>query len=108
LRDLLTGALRRGKVELRLNTRTDSDSAWPTPHHDQLNRLSRVESTVQSWLPKAQGLSVHEVMQWCKGGAIVERLDEVALDAAKRAVAGLSEARAREGERLVVVQMERV
>jgi len=108
LRDLLTGTLRRGKVELRLNTKTDTDSAWPTPQHDQLNRLSRVENTVQSWLPKAQGLSVHEVMQWCKGGAIVERLDEVALDAAKRALAGLTQARAREGERLVAVLMERV
>src|SRR5919205_368444 len=31
LRDLLTGSLRRGKVELRINTKTDSDNAWPTP-----------------------------------------------------------------------------
>ncbi|TMH14478.1 MAG: YicC family protein [Betaproteobacteria bacterium] len=108
LRDLLAAALRRGKVELRLNARTESDDAWPVPQHDQLNRLGRIESTVQSWLPKAKGLSVHEVMQWCKGGALVERLDEVALDAAKRAITGLSEAREREGERLVAVLMERV
>jgi uncharacterized protein (TIGR00255 family) len=107
-RDLLQGALRRGKVELRLNARTEADTAWPVPQPDQLNRLGRIESTVQSWLPKAQGLSVHEVMQWCKGGAIAERLDEVALDAARRAVAGLTEAREREGERLVAVLMERV
>ena len=108
LRDLLAAALRRGKVELRLNARTESDDAWPVPQHDQLNRLGRIESTVQSWLPKAKSLSVHEVMQWCKGGALVERLDEVALDAAKRAITGLSEAREREGERLVAVLMERV
>jgi uncharacterized protein (TIGR00255 family) len=108
LRDLLSGALRRGKVELRINTKADSDNAWPTPQPDQLNRLARVEGTVQSWLPKAQPLSVHEVLQWCKGGNITERLDEVALDAARRALAGLSEARAREGERLVAVLLERV
>jgi len=108
LRDLLTGAFRRGKIELRLNHRSDADTAWPTPQHDQLNRLSRLESTVQNWLPKAQGLSVHEVMQWCKGGSSVEKLDEVALDAARRCVAGLVEARAREGEKLVAVLMERV
>src|SRR5437764_15441372 len=52
LRDLLGGALRRGKVEMRVATRTESDSAWPQPQPDQLNRLARLESTVQGWLPK--------------------------------------------------------
>jgi len=108
LRDLLSSSLRRGKVELRLNTRADAGNAWPQPQPEQLNRLSRLESTVQGWMPKAQGLTVHEVLQWCKGGTAVERLDEAALDAAKRAVSGLTEARAREGERLVAVLMERV
>jgi len=108
LRDLLSAALRRGKVELRLNTRAEADNAWPQPQPDQLNQLTRLESTVQGWLPKAQGLSVHEVLQWCKGGGVAERLDDVAIDAAKRAIAGLTEARAREGERLVAVLMERV
>ena len=108
LRDLLAGALKRGKVELRLSTKADADTAWPQPQADQLSRLARLENTVQNWMPKAQALSVHEVMQWCKGGGVTERLDEVALDAARRAVAGLSEARAREGERLVKVLMERV
>lgn len=108
LRDLLGASLRRGKVELRLSTRADSDTAWPEPQPDQLNRLSRLESTIQGWLPKAQPLSVHETLQWCKGGGITERLDDVALDAAKRAIAGLTEARGREGERLAKVLMERV
>jgi uncharacterized protein (TIGR00255 family) len=108
LRDLLTGAFRRGKIELRLNTKTEADNAWPNPQPEQMNRLSRLESTIQGWLPKAQPLSVHEVMQWCKGGTPAERLDEVALDAAKRCIAGLAEARAREGEKLVAVLMERV
>jgi len=108
LRDLLTGAFRRGKIELRLNTKTEADNAWPNPQPEQMNRLSRLESTIQGWLPKAQPLSVHEVMQWCKGGTPAERLDEVALDAAKRCVAGLAEARAREGEKLVAVLMDRV
>jgi uncharacterized protein (TIGR00255 family) len=108
LRDLLGGALRRGKVELRINTRAESDAAWPQPQPDQLSRLGRIEGTVQSWLPKAQPLSVHEVLQWCKGGGITERLDEVALEAARRAITGLTEARAREGERLAAVLMERI
>ena len=108
LRDLISGALRRGKVELRMNARSEADNAWPQPQPEQLNQLSRLESTVQGWLPKAQPLSVHEVLQWCKGGGATERLDEVALVAAKQAIAGLTEARAREGERLVAVLMDRV
>ncbi len=108
LRDLLTGNFRRGKIELRLNTRAETDTAWPNPQPEQMNRLTRLESTIQGWLPKAQPLSVNEVMQWCKGGAPAEKLDEVALEAAKRCVAGLAEARAREGEKLVAVLMDRV
>ena len=43
-----------------------------------------------------------------QGSAPSDKLDEVALDAAKRCIIGLREARAREGERLVTVLMERV
>jgi uncharacterized protein (TIGR00255 family) len=108
MRDLLAAAFRRGKIELRLNTRTESESSWPHPQTEQLNRLSHLESTIQGWLPKAQGLSVHEVLLWCKGGSTGERLDDAALDATRRCIAGLREARQREGDRLVAVLMERV
>ena len=108
LRELLSSSFKRGKIELRLSTRSESETHWPQPQPDQLNRLVRLESTVQGWLPKAQSLSVHEILQWCKGSAPSEKLDEAALDAAKRCVTGLREARAREGERLVKVLMERV
>ena len=108
LRELLTSGFRRGKIELRLNARNTTETAWPKPQMDQLNQLARLESTVQGWMPKAAGLSVHEILQWCKGSAPVERLDEAALDAAKRCIAALREARGREGKRLVAVLMERV
>jgi uncharacterized protein (TIGR00255 family) len=108
LRDLITGAFRRGKIELRLNTRHGTETAWPQPQTEQLNRLTRLESTVLGWLPKAAPLSVNEVLQWCKGGAPVVIQDDLALEAARRCVSGLREARAREGEKLVAVLMERV
>ena len=108
LRDLLSAAFKRGKIELRLSTRSESETHWPQPQPDQLNRLVRLESMVQGWMPKAQGLSVHEILQWCKGSAPSEKLDEAALDAARRCITGLREARAREGDRLVAVLMERV
>src|SRR3954463_784502 len=82
LRDLISAAFRRGKIELRLNTSRGVETHWPQPQPDQMNQLARIESTVQGWLPKAAGLSVHEVLQWCKGSAPTEQLDEVALDAA--------------------------
>jgi uncharacterized protein (TIGR00255 family) len=108
LREMLSANFRRGKIEMRLNAHREADTSWSNPHADQLNRLALLEGTVQSWLPKARALSVHEVLQLCKGGAGNERLDEVALETAKHCVIGLSEARSREGERLVTVLMDRI
>ena len=108
LRELLTSSFRRGKIELRINAPREADAAWPVPQHDQLNALSRVESTIQSWLPKAAPLSVNEVMQWCRHGAGAERLDEQVLAAAREAVEGLRQARSREGARLVDILLARV
>jgi uncharacterized protein (TIGR00255 family) len=108
LRELIGARFKRGKIELRLNPQARSDGTWPHPQPEQLDRLNRLESIVQGWMPTAQGLSVHEVLQWCKGAAPAERLDEVALDAVRQAVTGLAEARAREGERLAEVLRERV
>jgi uncharacterized protein (TIGR00255 family) len=109
LRDIIAAVVKRGKIELRLSTQRDADNNWPNPTPDQLNRLSRLEGTVQSWLSKAAPLTVNEALQWCRGGGSpAERLDEAALEAAKRCATGLREARAREGERLVKVLMERI
>jgi uncharacterized protein (TIGR00255 family) len=108
LRELLSAAFKRGKIELRINTRTESDTPWPQPQAEQLNRLARLEGTVQNWLPKATGLSVHEVLSWCKGAASPEPLDDAVLEATRQCIAGLREARAREGARLVAVLLERV
>ena len=108
LRELVGAAFKRGKIELRLSTQRDNDAAWPHPLPDQLSRLSRLEDSVQSWLPKARPLSINEALQWCRGGAGNERLDEPALDAARQAISGLREARAREGARLVAILGERI
>lgn len=108
LRDLLGTAFRRGKIEVRISTQRDADSAWPNPNPEQLNRLLRLESSVQGWMPQARGLSVNEVLQWCRNGAGGERLDEAALEAARQCIEGLKDARAREGKRLVAMLMDRL
>lgn len=108
LRDLLSQSLKRGKVEVRLSTRSESGTDWPTPSMDQLIRLSRLESSVQAWLPKASGLSVHEALLWLKSGTSPAPAEEMVMEAVKQAIAGLLESRAREGSRLVKVLLERV
>jgi uncharacterized protein (TIGR00255 family) len=109
LRELLTAKLKRGKVELRINSQRDSEGSWPQPQPEQMNRLSMLQDMVQGWLPKAAPLSVNEVLNWCKGGgSAVEKLDEAAMEAARQCVVGLLEAREREGEKLVAVLMERI
>jgi uncharacterized protein (TIGR00255 family) len=109
LRELLTARFKRGKIELRINTQRESDNTWPQPQAEQLSRLARLEGSVQSWLPQAHPLSVHEALQWCKnGGGAVERLDETTMEAARACVDGLAEAREREGEKLVAILQERI
>jgi uncharacterized protein (TIGR00255 family) len=108
LREMLAGAFRRGKIELRVATAREAEGALPAPSTDQLNRLAQVQSSVRACLPEARGLSVNEALQWCRAGATSEKLDEPTLDAARRCVQGLREARGREGARLAAMLMERV
>jgi uncharacterized protein (TIGR00255 family) len=108
LRELIGASFRRGKIELRLTPQRDADAGWPTPTAEQLDRLDQLERTVRARLEAAAPLSVHEALNWCRSGAAVERLDDTALEAARRAIAGLREAREREGARLVDVLLERV
>ena len=107
-RELLTGAFRRGKIEMRVATQREGDTAWPDPSTEQLNRLARTEATVRGWLPEARPLSVNEIMNWCRSSATPERLDDTALDAARRCIEALREARAREGAKLVAMLSDRV
>lgn len=109
LRELIAARFKRGKIELRINTQRESDSGWPQPQPDQLNRLASLEARIRAWLPSAQPLSVHEALNWCKsGGATPVQLDAATLEAAKACVAGLAESREREGEKLVAILMERI
>ena len=108
LRELVAASFKRGKIELRVASQRDSDTAWPQPQPEQLNRLARLESTVTGWMAQARPLSVNEVLHWCRQGGSAERLDDAALAAARVAIAGLREARAREGARLVAILSERI
>jgi uncharacterized protein (TIGR00255 family) len=108
LRELVGTACRRGKIELRLATQREAEGTWPQPQPTQLMRLAQLESSVLSFLPNARPLSVTEAMTWCRTGGGAERLDDIALETAGRAVQALKEAREREGARLVAILEERI
>lgn len=108
LRELIGAAFKRGKIELRVASQREAEGTWPQPQPEQLNRLSRLESTITGWLPNARPLSVNEALNWCRQGGVTERLDEAALAAAREAITGLREAREREGARLVAILLERI
>jgi uncharacterized protein (TIGR00255 family) len=108
LRELVAASVKRGKVELRLTSPREGSGTLPLPGAEALMAISRVESMVQGWLPKAAALSVHEVLQWCGKSGATESLNEPALAAAREALAGLRAAREREGARLAAVLRERL
>jgi uncharacterized protein (TIGR00255 family) len=108
LRELVAASVKRGKVELRMATGRESTGSVPMPGAEALMTLARVESMVQGWLPKATPLSVHEALQWCSKSVAAEATDEPALQAARQALAGLRDAREREGARLAAILVERL
>src|SRR5262245_9254955 len=83
LREAVAAAVRRGKIELRVVTHRDSESGLPTPAPEQLSRLARLESTVQTWLPGARALSVGEALQWSRPAGADEDLPACALAAVR-------------------------
>jgi len=108
LREAVAAQVRRGKVELRVVTQRDAEAGPGLPAAEQLNRLARLEASVQAWLPTARGLSVYEVLQVSRTSGADESLHAAALQAARECAQALREARAREGARLVEALRERV
>jgi uncharacterized protein (TIGR00255 family) len=108
LREALTAAFKRGKIELRLSVEQTGPSTQGQPQPEQLLDLARLENLVQSWLPKAAPMSVAEALSWCRSGATTQVADDLVLAATRAACVGLNEARGREGDRLVAILMERV
>jgi uncharacterized protein (TIGR00255 family) len=109
LRDLLTTALRRGKVELRAALgRGGGDTGLPEPTPELLHQLARIESTVLGWNRQAQPLSVNDIMHWCRSAPASAPADEALLEMTRRCIKELKAARAREGAKLADILMQRV
>ena len=114
LREALTAGFRRGKIEVRVAVQRERkvDAEAPTPQ--QLKSLAALQAAVQAQWPQARDLSVAEVLNWCRqtGSSAAADMppvdDGTALQAFERGVHALRDSRAREGNKLVAILMERI
>ena len=116
LREMATQSLSRGKVEFRAAWRVNSAAAGAAksnPHalgainRDRLDALYTLQEKAQEAFPKAQELSIAEVLRW--PGVVSEPRGEedswvtAAVEAGRAALAALMESRHAEGKALVGV-----
>jgi uncharacterized protein (TIGR00255 family) len=107
LRELLTGKLKRGKVELRASIEGAVGAGLGEPSAKLLQRLNGMQDSIKSWLPEARALSVADVLRLAAGdnsahgdwGPVLSEVTEKALKA-------LLSAREREGARLARMLQE--
>ncbi len=114
LRAALTAGFRRGKIEVRVAVQRERKGEAEVPTPQQLKSLAALQAAVQTQWPQARELSVAEVLNWCRqtgsgAGADGSAVDDAAaLHAFERGVNALRDSRAREGEKLVAILMERI
>lgn len=113
LREHITGALSRGKVDCRAGLQTGGESARDLALSPALlAQLVSLDTAVRTALPQAQSLSVAEVLRWpgMLGDDVLpaEALSEAAARAVRQALGDLTASRQREGVRLAAMLMERV
>ena len=113
LRERLTGALKRGKVELRLGvTKTTPGAARLAVDVGRVAALASAAVDVERQVPRAAMLSVHEILRW--PGVLVEPTVDAdtllsrALALVDEALGELSSARAREGAKLSAILTARL
>ncbi|MEO6322309.1 MAG: YicC/YloC family endoribonuclease [Polaromonas sp.] len=108
LRELLTGQLKRGKVEMRVSLESTSASNLRAPSSVTLQRLGSIEDSIKSWLPQAGALSVADILRIATNEDKKPH-DHSAelLQLAQKAVRELMAAREREGARLSQMLIDR-
>ncbi len=108
LRELLTGKLKRGKIELRVALDNSSASTLRPPTTATLQRLGALEDSIKAWLPQAPALSVADILKIASSEDTKphDRSEEL-LKLAKTALKELLSAREREGARLAQMLLDR-
>lgn len=109
LRQMLTSGLKRGKVELRAAIELNTSSTIASPSGALLQSLQQAQAQVRRWLPEAMLLSVADVLRLA-GHESRDSQDwsEELLSLSRQALAGLVEARHREGTRLAAMLLDHI
>ena len=113
LRDLFSAKLTRGKIECRLGFSAHaSGNQTLALNGDLLQQLKTLDAQVRNEMPQAASLSVNEVLRW-PGMFGDDNLDTDivlprGLELARLALDDFAASRAREGQKLATVIMERV
>jgi uncharacterized protein (TIGR00255 family) len=111
LRELISSRIKRGKLEFRayvIHEHAQSTAA-SSPSPALLQQLSRVQEHILAWLPQAQPLSVADVLRLSAGQASASEANHSAtlLSLAQEAIDQLIASRAREGQRLATMLLDR-
>ncbi|MGE5791901.1 MAG: YicC/YloC family endoribonuclease [Bacteroidota bacterium] len=113
LRELAMASLARGKIDCRLGfTASPAARGEAALNAEALERLARLERRVREAIPDAAPLRVADVLHW--PGVLgddareAEALREAATEAMRTALGELAASRAREGEKLGRMLLERV
>ncbi|MDP2430467.1 MAG: YicC/YloC family endoribonuclease [Pseudomonadota bacterium] len=113
LRERITDKVKRGKLECRLNLAARADAALPSELNSALlEQLGALSASARSAFPEASALSVAEILRW-PGMLGDNTLDGEALQAGtlamlERALVPFNASRAREGDKLKAIILERV
>ncbi len=115
LRELISSALQRGKVECRINYTARDVQSSTTLNRDLLQQLSVWNKEVQAFMPDARSLSVNDVLRWNgilqTPSASADELRATLTSLMQTALLEFSASRAREGEKLkefLAVRLEKI
>lgn len=115
LRELISSALQRGKVECRINYAARDAQSGTTLNRDLLQQLSVWNKEVQAAMPDARTLSVNDVLRWNgmlqTPAASADELRATLTVLMQTALLEFSASRAREGEKLkefLSVRLEKI
>lgn len=109
LRELLTSKLKRGKVEVRAAIEIEKSVGVSAPSAAVLDKLRQTQTLVQAHLPQAAQLSVADVLRLAgnESPSTQDWSGEV-IGLARQALVALTDARAREGERLAQMLLDHI
>ncbi|HEX7953242.1 MAG TPA: YicC/YloC family endoribonuclease, partial [Burkholderiales bacterium] len=113
LREKATARIGRGKVEVRIAI-AKSAAAQSNLELDEglLGQLARLDARVKAVLPEGRSLSVADVLRWPgmlgNDDLVADELQQTCTKLLERALDDLNATRAREGEKLKMLLLERI